>query len=41
MTVAKKSKYTLDLVRAQVRWDRGCTEPIGEYSGPVTEVNSF
>jgi hypothetical protein len=25
------SKYKLDLVGAQVTWDRSCTEPAGEY----------
>jgi hypothetical protein len=33
MTVAKKiSKYKLDLVGIQVRWDSGGTEPAGEYT---------
>jgi hypothetical protein len=33
MTVAKEiSKYKLPLVRVQVRWDRGGTEPAGEYA---------
>jgi hypothetical protein len=32
MTVAEEiSKYKLDLVGVQVRWDRGGTEPSGEY----------
>jgi hypothetical protein len=32
-TVAKEiSKYKLDLVGVQVRWDRGSTEPAGEYT---------
>jgi hypothetical protein len=32
MTVAKEiSKYKLDLVGMQVRWDRGGTESAGEY----------
>jgi hypothetical protein len=37
----KKSKYKLDLVAVQVRWDRGGIEQAGEYSGPLTEVSSF
>jgi hypothetical protein len=34
MRVAKElSKYKLDLVRVQeIRWDRGGTEPAGEYT---------
>jgi hypothetical protein len=33
MTLAKEmSKYELDLVGAQVRWDRDGTEPAGEYT---------
>jgi hypothetical protein len=34
MTVAKEiSEYKLDLVGVQeVRWDRGSTEPAGEYT---------
>jgi hypothetical protein len=32
MTVAKViSKYKLDLVGVQVRWDRGGTKPAGEH----------
>jgi hypothetical protein len=30
-TVAEISIYTLDLVGEQVRWDRGGSEPAGEY----------
>jgi hypothetical protein len=33
MTVAKEvSTYKLDLVGLKVRWDRGGTEPVGEYT---------
>jgi hypothetical protein len=33
MTVAKElSKYKLYLVGVEVRWDRGGTEPAGEYT---------
>jgi hypothetical protein len=33
MTVSKEiSKYKLDLVGVQVRWDRGGTKPAGEYT---------
>jgi hypothetical protein len=33
MTIAKAiSKYKLDLVGVQVRWDRGGTETVGEYT---------
>jgi hypothetical protein len=33
MTAAKEiSNYKLDLVGVQVRWDRGGTEPAGEYT---------
>jgi hypothetical protein len=32
MTVVKEiSKYRLDIVGVQVGWDRGGTEPAGEY----------
>jgi hypothetical protein len=30
--VEEISKYKLDLVRVQVRWDGGGTEPAGEYT---------
>jgi hypothetical protein len=33
MTVSRKlSKYKLDLVAMQVRWEGGGTEPAGEYT---------
>jgi hypothetical protein len=33
MTVAKEiSKYKVDLVEVQVRWDIGGTKPVGEYT---------
>jgi hypothetical protein len=33
MTVASEiSKYKLDIVGVQVRWDKGGTEPAGEYT---------
>jgi hypothetical protein len=33
MAVAEEiSKYNLDLVGVQVRWDRGGTEPAGEHT---------
>jgi hypothetical protein len=33
MRVVKEiSKYKLDLVRVQVRWDKGCTKPTGKYT---------
>jgi hypothetical protein len=33
MTMAKEiSKYKLDLVGVQIRWDRGGTKPAGEYA---------
>jgi hypothetical protein len=46
MTVAKEMpKYNLDLVGVEkVRWDRGCTEPAGEYiflSGKGNENHEF